>query len=710
MTPTNNVSILSLEEQANSLLSSQQWGELVLFIEHHSDLFISEGKQDTVRHWLNSVPKETKFNNTYILWLTISLIPSTIESASHYFSQEFKRCLLAKDYDLSYSAWTSFSQIKFYYLDRFSDVLVWLKQADLLLNRASLPQDPNTRAAFCTAYFNALLLCRPDKKQLTMWAGLLSSELLHAQNHLIKIAIYNQLIFYNIWVGNMHQARLLRSEALGIVHNDYQDPFGTLMHHTMFAMVSWLDLHNDEALHEVQKGIEYGNKIHIPLWHAQLLSHNVYAHIASADFKQANISLHEMAQVKNDNQLLDNSQYHYIAGYLRLNEGYFTDAETHLIRAAELAVEAQTPFPEAVIRICLAQTYFSQNKLVESVSQLVKAQWIGRRMGSKHIRYGCLLAQSWVMHCWNNPRMSSFYLKKALKLAAKEHYIVIPGWPHAIMQQLLEKALHENIETEHVRFLITQHHITPTGDYPAHPDWPWKITISCLNQFEITIQGQLQSQIGKSQKKPLELIQLLTFYPEGLSKYKIADYLYPDNDADKAMQALDTTIFRARKLLQDKQAILSTQGEYHLNPKLCHSNIMSLNNAINKKPNSLTEAKVLTIFEQITQLCKNMDSVHDDYSLVWLTSKRQSMRLEIIKYLNQCAEEVSLKNKVAIYNFIIQLDPTIETSYQSLIITYQQLDQQIEAHKVYLQCEHIFKDTFNLPPSQKTINLMLPLS
>ncbi len=715
----NESDVSNIEQQGAQYLKNRQWALLVLLIEQNASQLLSTKNNDTVKQWLEAIPENFKFNNNYLLWLGVNLFPGYIQKISTWFQKKFQAKLAAKEYQQAFAVWTDYANVKFYYLDRFSDVLLWLNQADKLLKIAGFPENKDSQASFFAAYFNALLLARPDRKQLIYWAKRLKTELLHCQNIYIKTNIYNHLILYNIWVGNMREARLLHKESLGLVHHSVHYPFNVMMQSTMFSMMEWLHLKVDSAVKEIKKGMDYGNKIQVKTWHAQMTAQLVYAYICKGDFTEARRYLNKMELNKDAAQLLDSAQYHYLSGWLNLSEDRFVDAETHLLRAIDASIVAGVVFPEAVIRICLAQVYFSQNRLLESIKQLAKAQWIGRWMGSKHLRYAGLLAQSWVMQCWKNTRLSSHYLKKAFKLAAEEEYVVIPGWPHKIMQCLLEKAFHENIEIDYVKFLILKHKIKPTGQYPIHPDWPWQININCFADFQIFVQGKIhlnsgQTQKGKPQKKPLELIQLLALYPEGLPRYKMADFLYGDTDADKAMQALDTTIFRARKILQDKQAIIfqhgELQGRYLLNPKICHSDIAALNLILQKNPAKLSVKHRKNQFEQIKALYSNTDNntelLVNATESVWLVAKRESIRNNLITYLNQCANKLDFEDEVALRRYIIDLDETIEKSYQDLIILYSKQGSHIEAEKVWRKCKRALSRNFALEPSQKIRNLI----
>jgi len=693
--------------QANNYIADEQYEALVKLIETNAHNLIESQQQAQLLSLIDNIPDFIKFENDYILWLAVNISPLYVGHASEYFSILFEQYVKDNDYTQAYLAWTGYANVKFHYLDRFSDMLLWLKRADKLLKTCPINESDAGYAKFCTAYFIALLFVRPDKNPMKIWASKLYTLLNCSQNPYLKTNIYNHLILYYVWVGNMHQARLLHKEGLGIVYTSKHSPFYLAMHSIVFSMVDWLNLDHENTEKQTKIGIEYANTIHIKTWNVQIFVQNIYSLICNKEFKKAKVALAEMEQFKDSAQLLDNIQYHYLTGWLTLNSGgNLDDAHSHLSRALELAKVSGIVFIQGVIRICLAQVYFYQKKLPSAVSQLAQAQWIGRRMGSKHIRYGALLAQSYVMLVYKNTRLSSFYLKKALILAKKEQYLVIPGWHHDVMQQLLEKALHEGIQTSFVKRLILIHQIQPTENYSTHSEWPWQIKIDCLGEFNVYIKGEKQEKNRKIQKKPMELIQLLIWHNKNIAKVRVAQLLYPNEEADKAMQALNTTIFRARKILHNKKALIIEQENCLINLNLCHSDVIELKQLINI--NTLQHSQY-TLNEHITQiqiLWQRTELSKNAMDPPWLIHHKNEIVQRIIEHLRLCTQSLSSSSKILLLKYILSLDETVETSYQDLITEYVAQGQTIEAKKVYLSCENNFAHLYSAKPSVKTRQLI----
>ena len=161
-----------IKREASSYIEAEQWQSLAELIE--KTVGISEPNfKEAQKQWIDALPEKIKFNNNYLLWLSINLHPPYIHQASTYFSQSFQTHIESKNYLGAFAVWSAYANVKFYYLDRFSDVAGWLNQADKLLELTNLPEDDNIRSSFCVAYFNALMFARPEKAQLNHWGDIL---------------------------------------------------------------------------------------------------------------------------------------------------------------------------------------------------------------------------------------------------------------------------------------------------------------------------------------------------------------------------------------------------------------------------------------------------------------------------------------------------------------------------------------------------------
>lgn len=538
--------LMSLQDIQQSI-DTEQWHEVEHFIlTHHSDLF-AQGLHRQVSHWINLLPKAYRLSQQINLHLAYALIPDHEARAFNLFSSIYDQAIDDHNIDLAFAAWTGLAECSFYNLNRYSQLKKWVEKADTLLETELLPTQELRRNAFIAAYFSAILFCKPDKKRLIHWQSLAHHALNNSTHPEIRTLLSNHLILAGIWQGDMLQARLLAKEFLGDDSLHDQNPLIFMMQKAVQAQVAWLNTDKEESLRQVKAGLNYSSLSKLHIFDAQLTAQAVYACMVDNDFNGAEKHLKSIEKTKNPHHTLDNSQYHYLTAWVAVSTGDIETAYIHAQRTVELSKIAGIPFTEAISRILLAQVHFEKNNLIRALHHLAKAQRIGKRMGSLHIRYAGLLAQSWAMFQFKRECLALRYLRIAFEIGAKQGYLHIPGWPYKIMDQLCEIALRNTIEPDYAKKLIRLHHIPPANAIDAPADWPWAVKIITLGGFKLYVQGELVIFKRKTQKKPLELLKaVIALGGKDVAIYSLMDKLWPESEGDAVQSVFDSvgSIFR----------------------------------------------------------------------------------------------------------------------------------------------------------------------
>lgn len=139
------------------------------------------------------------------------------------------------------------------------------------------------------------------------------------------------------------------------------------------------------------------------------------------------------------------------------------------------------------------------------------------------------------------------------------------------LDKICNHALMAGVEAESVVEMIRRRCLKPPVNDTVSERWPWDVRISTLGGFAIASQ---QNRLVLSAKTPRKLLELLTLLicgaGDGISREKICEVLWPDSDADLALQALNTAVHRLRKLLRQNEVVVTDGYRLLLNPKLCY--------------------------------------------------------------------------------------------------------------------------------------------
>jgi hypothetical protein len=158
-------------------------------------------------------------------------------------------------------------------------------------------------------------------------------------------------------------------------------------------------------------------------------------------------------------------------------------------------------------------------------------------------------------------------LQRALSIANAAGFRHLhPTWSKSLFQPPLARALEAGIETEWVSTLLRVQRVPPPPD--AFVGWPSRIRIRVLGAFDLLVDERslVQGTKGKAPTRVFELLSHLALHGhEPVPVAGIADALWPDAPGDSG--ALEITLHRARKLLDDPEAIVQSAGTLRLNPE-----------------------------------------------------------------------------------------------------------------------------------------------
>jgi len=586
----------------------------------------------------------------------------------------------------AFMEWSSHVASFFFDQNTFGSLREEIVLADGLMAKHGMPKSSSVHNYFVSVYFKAVFFVIADAKVVEPWCQRAMACYDTATTLEEKIFLFNDLMLYNIWMGNMSHARMLYKDFLGIDIVDVQDVLIHTVRFTICAQIEWLNMNVEKSIAYVEEGLVYSQKSGAHQWDGQLIGQAVYGLIAMQDFEQAEQWLQKFEENKDPERRLDNMQYHYLRAWLGLHAGQLEEACVHARRSLELSQQTEILFAESAARIILSEILHRKSKYIEAGWHLARALRIGKKMNSKHILFASLIASCSVIIGFHLKKLGIRRLRQAFKFGAENGYYNVPGWPHLIMAELCQLALHEGIETEYTRKLIRTHRIQPANLDNVPADWPWAIELFCFGKLRIRVQGK-EIVLGSRQQRVVELLKLLLVYPEGIANQKICDLLWADAEGDAAMRSLHVTQLRLRKLLEHQDALLVHQGMTSLNPALVMNEMVTVKSRL-KEINISSDG---LMGEQVVELIRRYDGrllAHDE-NIPWLRSRRENLHRSFLK-----AVDSHIKRLIADSHYdvaesvcleILEIDELAEDIYFQLLHLYQLLGFSNKVHHLYEQ-------------------------
>ena len=267
-------------------------------------------------------------------------------------------------------------------------------------------------------------------------------------------------------------------------------------------------------------------------------------------------------------------------------------------------------------------------------------------------------------------------------------------------------ALAHDIETEFVRELVLHRKFPPPNGAPSN--WPWPLKIEALGSFKVSIADVVQVFEGKSQKKPLELLQLIvtlqdSFTGTGPKMQQVMDELWPSLEAKDPQGSFDTTLHRLRKLINVEGAIVVADGRLSLNRALVWCDVAAFE--MLAKTSLPDDARALELYA---------GALLDSTVYSWSAAPRERLAAVYTGLVERCASRLEgsgdYKAAIGLYERALQQDNLIEPFYRGLMRCHHARGENTEALRMYRRCRELLSIVLSTLPSPETEALRLKLA
>jgi len=219
------------------------------------------------------------------------------------------------------------------------------------------------------------------------------------------------------------------------------------------------------------------------------------------------------------------------------------------------------------------------------------------------------------------------------------------------------------------------------------------VAINALGYFEVFVQGEPLRFVFKAPRKPLDLLKgLLTAGGGSVGQHTLCEALWPDLDSWSASRALNTAVFRLRKLLGDKASVRVDCGQLRLDPGSCRVDAWDFEAELTNAGDQ--DALLRTLLRYRGPFLG--DSEHP---LAMETRRRlQRKYLRGLLQLGQNYERCgNFGSAIDLYNRGLDVESTSEELHSALISCLERAGQAAAAAAAYQRCSAVFKNRLTPP-------------
>jgi DNA-binding SARP family transcriptional activator len=288
--------------------------------------------------------------------------------------------------------------------------------------------------------------------------------------------------------------------------------------------------------------------------------------------------------------------------------------------------------------------------------------------------------------------------------------VTFASYPH-LARPLFALALREGIETDYIRTIIARQRMAAPDR--VTPGWPWPVAVRCLGKFECALNGSVVTATGKAQQRPLMLLKaLLASGDAGKLQQSLAAELWPDASDPKA--ALNVTVHRLRKLLDNDEAIVVAGGKIVLAETRVWSDVVALLEVCRQCASLADDAPAASV-NRLASLLLDLyrGPFCDGEDDGWLFPARDRLRSRFLAAVEQLGQRLEHAAEWAtaqrLYLRAQEAEPLAETLYRGLMRTAHAQHDPAAAFSAYRRCRDTLSIVLGRKPSAETEKLAASL-
>jgi ATP/maltotriose-dependent transcriptional regulator MalT len=547
---------------------SHDWDEMARAIVAHAEAMIAQGRGETVARWAEDLPPEARDKHPWIAhWAAASQAQLAPREARVLYEKAFGLFRAQTPPDLTGMALSASGAMDaiLYELDDFSLLDRWIAVVDEAVNGGVRFPSPEIEARVSCSMVFSLTLRQPNRRDLGQWVE-------HALACAHKVSDPNLKMFVGLlcsltlmWTGLYDKALALIDGVRRVAVAPGVSPFSQLTLKNVEAMYYMLTAERESCLKVAHEGLEIARSTGVHTWTFQLLVYAYGGALAGQDLEAAAGLAKQLETHAAGAGRFNLCLYHHFQAWEAMLRKDLMRA-LQLERAAlRMAIEVGCPYFEVLCRLALAEALAECGDERKCIAHLQQLRPLVEAVNNHHLEFTCLLGVGRLAIEHGRPRPGLSSLRRGLALGREYGYTHFLWWRPSAMARVCAQALEAGIEVEYAQSLIKRRALAPESPPLSVKGWPWAYRVNVLGGFRLLRHDAPLAAVGKAQRRPLELLQVLIAQGgERVPEERVSGALWPRIDGDSAHRSFTSTLHRLRKLLGEDRAVLLHEGKLTL--------------------------------------------------------------------------------------------------------------------------------------------------
>lgn len=710
-----------VEDTVALLVEDSDWPRLEEIIRQQAPKLVDQGRAETLEQWLETLPTERLSDDPWLpYWLGVCRLSAAPRDSRRLCEEAFEAFRAAPSLDVEglYSACAGVMEAILYDLDDLTLADRWLAEVTRL--QAEFPDFPTERveARITCNTFMILVLRQPFHPDIESWGERTAQVAQRQTDPNLRLLMDQETAVALMWTGQFPQAVQLIDRMRSLARSPRVSPLGLTTLRYVESMYYMLVGDRDSCLAAVYDGLEIATRSGVHIWNNGMRVHGVGGALAAGDLESAGSLLEELESDSGRSRRYELCLLNFFAAWYAMLERDAVTAFHRLKTSQRLAKEIGVPTFEFICRLAMVQVLLECGDRAKAVRYLRGLRGGVSSIKNRFLEFLGMMTYSHAALEYGRTAAGLKALKYAMGLGREKGFSHFLWWQPRVMARLCVRALQEGIETEYARSLIRNRDLVPE-EPPLNIDgWPWAFRIYTMGQFQVLKNDVPHAASGKSQSRPLELLQvLIAFGGRDVAVDKITDALWPRIDSDYAHKSFTTTLHRLRKTLGEDRALILKDGRLGLDERFVWFDSSALEQACievdrcvrcEADGDALDERTARSLARRIIELYQG-PFLGDRSEQSWALGTRERLRtrfLRAVGALGHHFEAIGQWRRAAdLYERGLESDPLAESLYRHLMQCYEQQGRAAEAIETFNRCRRVLKAELNVEPSDETRDL-----
>ncbi len=548
------------------------WPAVERLLSRHGFALVGQARYQTLACWLHEVPERVIETRPWLrYWSAMSQMTSAAAMALTALKKSYHAFREGGDIEAACIVWASAVEILINLGAYGAEVDFWLDQMQELQSTSHSLDSPHLILRIAVQMFAAITYRRPWHPDAEHWRqqALTLAQELGREEMELRVCFYS---LQTLVLSGSSEAGAVVATMDGLTATPGRPPADRMLCKFSHAAVAMMQGRHVDAIAMAREAIDFASEENLPAFKPLLLYLLARAHQNSGDFAKAAKGLAELQRLRPVIGPLADYYFLGTQGIDAFLRGEYAKAVAALDAATKMLGEEALTWAHVVTNFVRGQARSELGLHTLASQDIALLSAIAQSMGNNALlmhQYYLVEAQLALNRADDAAALG--FLRQGLALAARVPVCHAYVWRPQTLARLMALALQHDIEPQAAEQIIYERALKPPDLHSVPDRWPRRFRVSMFGGFTLTRDGV---RIDERQRSQLALVQYLICHGgRRISLDRVCDDLWPEKDGDRAQQALEVTLSRLRRLLDDKGAIVVANRSIGLEPSQWYSDL-----------------------------------------------------------------------------------------------------------------------------------------